>query len=60
MKNVLDNKKHIIWIRRWAEKKGYSLDELSYFCSRLLTFGFPEYRDDPQFEEKIKTILTVQ
>ena len=59
MKEILDNIKHIGIISRWFRVKAYKPDELKYFTGRVKLL-FPEYREDPQLEEKIKSILEPQ
>ena len=61
MKNILENEYHTQVLDRWIKvcrRNGLSLT-VDYICYAVRSYLFPEYKTDPQLEEKIKVILEV-
>ncbi len=62
MKNLLDNNEHIGIIQRFVEvsKRKGRIMTMERVVFSVANHIFPEYAEDPQLEDKIKSILTIQ
>ena len=62
MKNILENEYHVNVIDRWIRvcRRNDKVPTLEHIVSFTRNYLFPEYKDDPQLEEKIKQILSYQ
>jgi hypothetical protein len=62
MENILENEYHVAVIDRWIKvcKRNDKMPTLEHILWFVRGFLFPQYKDDPQLEQKIKQIIGYQ